>query len=223
MFILFLLILYCVYVFIIARSIFCSVSSSSSSFSSYHTDTSGDEHCLEDFHTLQDASEYDDQIETTTCIEEDMEISLQSFGTSIHAPIVSNLTAFKTSLKSELQKFNDQDSLMHQDPACDTRQPKTVVSVEKLQVLKGFICLELLGPGTSCSQDRTFNYTARGSVLELTWTCSNGHKGMWKSSEIVTKSHNTDIYLHDVLIPACVFISGNSYTKICSILETFLV
>ena len=53
----------------------------------------------------------------------------------------------------------------------------------------------------------------KGSVLHLRWSCMNSHKGLWLSSEVLTSSHNAVVYTNDLLIGACVLLSGNNYQK----------
>ena len=144
---------------------------------------------------------------------EDMDISTSTnLDQSIFAPIISNANEVKAKLQSA---FKDLETLspVHAEEQKFLNNTRVLVSITKIQELKGNICSETLGQGEFCGQSRTFEYDTRGTVLVLRWSCSNNHAGLWKSSEVLCRSYTTDIYLNDTLVSACIFLSGNNYSK----------
>ncbi|XP_065070312.1 uncharacterized protein LOC135695242 [Rhopilema esculentum] len=92
-------------------------------------------------------------------------------------------------------------------------QNRVLVSLKKLQELKGKFCMQKLNNGQLCNEVLNFESDVKGCTVKLRWSCKNEHFGMWVSSEIVSKSHYADIYLNDLLVTACVLLSGNNYSK----------
>ena len=90
---------------------------------------------------------------------------------------------------------------------------RLIVSLSKLKELKGFECKEILKGNELCGKDLKFNETLHGTIVKLRWSCTEGHFGMWVSSEIATQSRYSDVYVNDLLITACIVLSGNSYSK----------
>ena len=138
---------------------------------------------------------------------EDMDISASTnLDQSIFAPIISNANEVKAKL---LSAFKDLGKLspVHVEEQKLLNNTRVLVSITKIQELKGDICFETLDGGELWGQSRTFEYDTRGTVLVLRWSCSNNHAGLWKSSEVLCRSYTTDIYLNDTLVSACIFLS----------------
>eukprot|EP00112_Aurelia_sp_Birch-Aquarium-sp1_P026001 Seg8953.4 transcript_id=Seg8953.4/GoldUCD/mRNA.D3Y31 product="hypothetical protein" protein_id=Seg8953.4/GoldUCD/D3Y31 len=118
-------------------------------------------------------------------------------------------------LKSCLDK--EFDGLLHQDAEKDmltaVNMPRVMVTVAKLEELHGRKCKDL-HEGVLCGSD--VQYDARfgkASVLVLSWSCKNNHRGIWRSSEIIKVINNNNIYVNDIMIPAAVVLTGNNYSK----------
>lgn len=94
-----------------------------------------------------------------------------------------------------------------------SQQQRVLVSAKKLKELKGSKCYHTLDNGSICLGILSFTIDLKGTVAQLRWSCPNKHNGMWVSSEVIGKSHHQDIYLNDLLIGACVLLSGNNYSK----------
>ena len=92
--------------------------------------------------------------------------------------------------------------------------PRFIVTLEKLKELKGDICKEMLNQKT-CNSERTFFVKCgKGTVLDLSWTCANSHRGCWQLSEVLAVLRNNKIYANDILLSSSILLSGNNYLKI---------
>lgn len=90
---------------------------------------------------------------------------------------------------------------------------RVIVSMDRLKELKGNVCNDIVD-GKACNSTRNFHMqSVKGSVATLSWDCSNGHKGTWVSSEVLTRSYFSNFYVNDVLICASVLLTGNNYSK----------
>lgn len=143
--------------------------------------------------------------------EMDLETSVERVATKISAPAEANAREIRENLESsmmnlfKMHEFGDTNKIVDQQ--------RLIVTVNKLQELKGSTCTVQLRCGEICKKKLDYSCETKGSVVKLRWTCHNSHLGMWTSSEIISESHSTPIYLNDILITACVFISGNNYTR----------
>lgn len=129
-------------------------------------------------------------------------------------PVVNlerDIETFKANLQKRFRTLSsDFEGLEREFEMC--QHPKIVVSVEKLKDLKGRNC-EVLINGKVCGLQREFTVSGKGSVKHLSWKCNNSHLGTWCSSEVLARKHYSDVYVNDVLIPSCILLSGNHYTK----------
>lgn len=142
----------------------------------------------------------------------DLETTLQSSSCGeIDAPAEANATEVKEQL------FDGVNSLYCLDDAAasnaNIQGDRLIVSLSKLKELKGFKCKEVFKGSELCGKDLKFTETLRGGVVKLRWSCIEGHFGMWVSSEVATQTHYSDVYMNDLLITACIILSGNSYNK----------
>ena len=102
---------------------------------------------------------------------------------------------------------------------------RVMVSVDKLLELKGKICLEerdgiLCGKAVTCSTKRV------GSRVDIEWKCSEGHCGKWESSEILTTSRFSKVFLNDSIMAIAIILSGNNYAKVelfCKVLNMNII
>ena len=142
------------------------------------------------------------ELETTT---------LDEHAGEIYAPSEANAKEIKSKIYKEMEELyhvNDEDAdykLANQD--------RFLVSLRKLQELKGSVCMEKLQNSLPCNEILKFESDTKGCKVKLRWSCKNNHYGMWVSSEVVAKSHHADIYLNDLLVTACTSLSGNNYSE----------
>ena len=142
------------------------------------------------------------ELETTT---------LDEHAGKIYAPAEANAKEIKSKIYKEMEEpyhvnvDNRDYKLANQD--------RFLVSLQKLQELKGNFCKEKLQNNLPCYEILKFESDVRGCTVKLRWSCKNDHCRMWVSSEVIGKSHHADIYLNDLLVTACILLSGNNYSK----------
>ena len=71
-------------------------------------------------------------------------------------------------------------------------------------------CTHLSCPGTS----KVFHSKMSRGVLTVSWECSEGHLGCWRSSNVLCQKNGQDVYTNSMLMAAGIFISGNNYDKL---------
>ena len=137
--------------------------------------------------------------------------TLDEHAGEIYAPSEANAKEIKSKIYKEMEELyhvNVEDTdykLANQD--------RFLVSLKKLRELKGSVCMEKLQNSVPCNEILKFESDTKGCTVKLRWSCKNNHYGMWVSSEVVAKSHHADIYLNDLLVTACILLSGNNYSK----------
>ena len=123
----------------------------------------------------------------------------------------TDIKDIKSCLAKEFQ------GLLHQDAEKDmltaVSMPRVIVTVAKLEELHGRKCKEL-HEGVLCGSDVKYDAKfGKASVLVLSWSCKNNHRGIWRSSEILKVINNNNIYVNDMMIPAALVLTGNNYSK----------
>ncbi len=112
---------------------------------------------------------------------------------------------------AKMQELMNQESL--EDVAKYVSMHRFLVTIEKLVELKGTFCKEIVADRI-CGSPLTFSHQyGKGTVLKLSWSCSNSHFGHWLSSEVLTSRNNNNVYVNDILVSSSVLLSGNNYTK----------
>ena len=77
------------------------------------------------------------------------------------------------------------------------QHPKIVVSVEKLNDLKGRYC-EVSINEKVCGLQGNPSVFGKGPVQHLSWKCNNSHLGIWCSSEVLSRKQYSNAYVTDI-------------------------
>eukprot|EP00112_Aurelia_sp_Birch-Aquarium-sp1_P008140 Seg1893.7 transcript_id=Seg1893.7/GoldUCD/mRNA.D3Y31 product="hypothetical protein" protein_id=Seg1893.7/GoldUCD/D3Y31 len=117
-----------------------------------------------------------------------------------------------SSVPAKMQELLNQENL--EDVAKYVSMHRFLVTIEKLVELKGTFCKEVVGDKMR-GLPLTFSHQyGKGTLLKLSWSCSNSHFGHWLSSEILaSRNNNNNVYVNDILVSSSVLLSGNNYTK----------
>lgn len=135
-------------------------------------------------------------------------------------PLQSNVKDVRSKMESKFKELALIDQEIFDEHALLSKE-RVIVSLEKLRELKGLHCSEKF-ENKICGETRSFSFFGRGSVRQMSWSCSNGHMGTWTSSEVLCTNHKSNVFVNDMLIPICVLLSGNNYGKFkqfCDILH----
>jgi len=57
------------------------------------------------------------------------------------------------------------------------------------------------------------NKKSEGSVLIISWKCTEGHNGMWESSAVLGVKRGQKVYATSVLLAASIVVSGNNFDR----------
>ena len=90
------------------------------------------------------------------------------------------------------------------------KRERVIVDVPLLLKTFNSGCTHLSCPGTS----KVLHSKMSGGVLTVSWECSEGHLGCWRSSNVLCQKNGQDVYTNSMLMAAGIFISGNSYDKL---------
>lgn len=151
----------------------------------------------------------------------DKSVEMNENEASIYAPAESNANEIKQKLMNTMESLYEIPDELESQNKLVSKQ-RVIVSIDKLQELKGKHCTVVTDKNVVCGKLLLFSTQTKGSVAQIYWSCENEHFGTWKSSEVVSRSCHTDIYLNDLLVTACVLLSGNNYGKfiqICNFLN----
>ena len=142
--------------------------------------------------------------------------ALDEYAGEICGPSEANVKEIKSKMYEEMEELfrvnvEDADYKL-------ANQNRFLVSLKKQQDLKGNFCMEKLQNNQPCNEVLKFESDTKGCTVKLRWSCKNKHCGMWVSSEVVAKSHHADNYFNDLLVTACILLSGNNYFLIGTVL-----
>lgn len=126
-------------------------------------------------------------------------------------PLQSNVKDAKAKMERKFKELASTDQEIMDEHALLSRE-RIIVSFEKLRELKGLCCSEMF-ENRVCGKARLFSFFGKGSVRQMSWSCSNGHMGTWTSSEVLCTNHKSNVFVNDMLVPICVLLSGNNYGK----------
>ena len=90
------------------------------------------------------------------------------------------------------------------------KRERVIVDVPLLQKAFNSGCTFLSCPVTS----KVLHSKMSGGVLTVSWECSEGHLGCWRSSNVVCQKNRQDVFTNSMLMAAGIFISGNNYDKL---------
>ena len=90
------------------------------------------------------------------------------------------------------------------------KRDHVIVDVPLLLKTFNSSCTHLSCTGTS----KVLNSKMLGSVLTVSWECSEGHLGCWRSSNVLCQKNGYDVYTNSLLMAAGIFISGNNFDKL---------
>ena len=66
-----------------------------------------------------------------------------------------------------------------------------------------------------CKQVKDLRRRCEGGVVIVSWSCSGGHNGQWKSSEILCeKGRGQKVCVNTVLLAASILVTGNNFEKV---------
>eukprot|EP00795_Rhopilema_esculentum_P016102 gene16102-7456_t len=212
-----------IYIYILLFSDSSSDSESDDSEASEHCefdDDGMDEEMVKEFEMNRSGYETGDvdldrtfttNVTSAATVVEDMDLNEKNSTTDgiLSAKIASNAEIVSKKMESVFQDL----FAAKNEAAYFVDMPRVVVTTEQLKKFRGNICYHILENGDICKEHLTFDADLKGSNLHLRWMCVAGHRGLWLSSEVLTTSHNAVVYANDLLIGACVLLSGNNYQK----------
>ncbi|XP_065060327.1 uncharacterized protein LOC135687646 [Rhopilema esculentum] len=139
------------------------------------------------------------------------EIAIAGGNQELDETIGNGVNRLKTYLNKEFEGLLNQDA--EKDMLTAVNMPRVMVTIAKLEELHGRRCKELQ-EGVPCGSDVIYSSEfGKASVLVLSWSCKNNHRGIWRSSEVLKFVKNNNIYVNDIMIPAAVALTGNNYSK----------
>ena len=178
----------------------------------------------------------DDDIEERTLSATELEEESEMPDVNITVPMNTNVTQGEQDM--DISYSEEVESLEHKAESCQDRnkrllqEMKTAFTILNNNEKRNSVCnehyqqdrvivdvsllLELFNKScqTSCSgKSKVLNTKMEGGVLIVSWKCSEGHIGSWKSSRVLCCHGGQDIFVTSMLIAAGVLISGNSFDK----------
>lgn len=177
------------------------------------------EHLLQDMDINRTFVLSETELTQQNSVSMDLDCSMNDTNQNICQPVEGNTANIRGKIAMALDNLFQTEGI---EELGLVERDRIVVSVEKLKELKGSLCKENLNTGHICNEPLKFQSDVQGTVLKLRWSCGNGHLGVWVSSEVVCQSRNSNVYLNDLVVTACVLLSGNSYVKfadLCSFLN----
>ncbi len=180
----------------------------------------------------------DDDIEERTLSANELEEESEMPDVNITVPMDTNVTQGEQDM--DISYSEDVESLEHKAESCQDRnkrllqEMKTSFTILNNIEKRNSVCNEhyqqdrvivdiplLLELSNKCYQTLScsgksivLNTKMEGGVLTVSWKCSEGHIGCWKSSRVLCQHGGQDIFVISMLIAAGVLISGNSFDKV---------
>eukprot|EP00795_Rhopilema_esculentum_P005778 gene5778-11062_t len=116
------------------------------------------------------------------------EIAIAGGNQELDETIGNGVNRLKTYLNKEFEGLLNQDA--EKDMLTAVNMPRVMVTIAKLEELHGRRCKELQ-EGVPCGSDVIYSSEfGKASVLVLSWSCKNNHRGIWRSSEVEGSSRN---------------------------------
>ena len=112
-------------------------------------------------------------------------------------------------LKSKFGTLNraGQESELHSE---HSQQQRVIIDVSAILPLFGNKC-----PHESCTErSKVASYKLSGGVLQVSWSCPNGHGGYWVSSKVLCQKKGQNIFSTSLLLALGLVLSGNHYDKL---------
>ena len=85
---------------------------------------------------------------------------------------------------------------------------KIFCSLHKLLQLAGYICKV-----DGCRARRDIDYKIHGCTVKLFGICTQGHRFVWESSDVITSKAGGRLYLDNLNFASALILSGNNFCK----------
>ena len=112
-------------------------------------------------------------------------------------------------LKSKFDTLNraGQESELYSE---HSQQQRVIIDVSALLPLFENKC-----PHESCTESsKVASYKLSGGVLQVSWSCPNGHGGYWVLSKVLCQKKGQNIFSTSLLLALGLVLSGNHYDKL---------